>query len=57
MMCKIVRFQKLIWRNILRLTKSKKSFGFILLYKYKYIYIFIDIFIDIDIRYIDLMQL
>jgi hypothetical protein len=24
MRCKIVRFQKLIWRNMMRLTKSKK---------------------------------
>ena len=25
MRCKIVRFQKLMWRNMIRLTKSKKS--------------------------------
>jgi hypothetical protein len=30
MMCKIVRFQKLMWRNIMRSTKSQKSFGFTL---------------------------
>ena len=27
---KIVRFQKFIWRNIMRSTKSEKSFGFTL---------------------------
>ena len=25
MRCKIVRFQKLIWRNMMRLTKNKKT--------------------------------
>ena len=25
MRCKIVRFQKLMWRNIMKLTKSKKK--------------------------------
>ena len=33
MRCKIVRFQKLMWCNIIRSTKSKKSFDFILLYR------------------------
>ena len=30
MRCKIVRFQKLMWHNIMRSTKSQKSFGFTL---------------------------
>ena len=30
MRSKIVRTQKLMWRNIMRLTKSKKSFDFTL---------------------------
>ena len=49
MRCKIVRFQKLMWHNIMRSTKSKKSFDFTLLwnhgmsmmriiYNYGYIY-------------------
>ena len=28
MRCKIVRFQKLMWHNIMTSTKSKKSFSF-----------------------------
>ena len=39
MRCKIVRFQKLMWHNIMRPTKNQKSFGFTL---------YIDIDIDID---------
>ena len=34
MRCKIVRFQKLMCRNIMRSTKSQKSFGFILQYRF-----------------------
>ena len=30
MRCKIVRFQKFMWHNIMRSTKSKKSFDFTL---------------------------
>ena len=30
--CKIVRFQKLMWCNIMRSTISEKSFGFTFLY-------------------------
>ena len=33
MRCKIVRFQNLMWHNIMRLTKSKKSFDFTLKYR------------------------
>ena len=41
MRCKIVRFQKLMWHNIMRLTKSKKSFGFYIIYRYRYRFLFI----------------
>ena len=34
MMCKIVRFQKLMYRNIMMSTKSQKSFGFTLQYRF-----------------------
>ena len=38
--CKIVRFQKLMWHNIMRSTKSKKSFDFTLYYRYRlYLYL------------------
>ena len=30
MRCKIVRFQKLMWHNIMRSIKNKKSFNFTL---------------------------
>ena len=36
MRCKIVRFQKLMWHNIMRSTKSQKAS---VLYIYIYIYI------------------
>ena len=36
MSCKIVRPQKLMWRNIMRSTKSQISFGFTLQYRYIY---------------------
>ena len=34
MRCKIVRFQKLMWYNIMRSTISKKNFGFTLQYRF-----------------------
>ena len=34
MMCKIVRFQNLMLHNIMRSTKSQKSFGFTLYYRF-----------------------
>ena len=34
MRCKIVRFQKLMWRNIMKLIKSKKNFSFTLQYRF-----------------------
>ena len=33
MRCKIVKFQNLMWHNIMRSTKSQKSFGFTLQYR------------------------
>ena len=34
---KIVRFQKFMWHNIMRSTKSKKSFGFTLQYRFEHL--------------------
>ena len=34
MMCKIMRFQKLMWYNIMRSTKNQKSFSFTLYYRF-----------------------
>ena len=39
MRCKIVRFQKLMWRTIMKSIKSQKSFSFTLQYRYRLIFI------------------
>jgi hypothetical protein len=54
MRCKIVRTQKLLWRNIMRSTKSQKA---LVLYYSIYIYIYIYIFILVyKLNFLELLE-